>query len=103
VGQILSRLEQVFLERRPDRVLILGDTTAADLPSSLVDFKSPYSTWRLEIDAMTSCSDESNRRIIDHISSILMPYTNRGRENLLAPRESEPSTFASQAIPSTRS
>jgi UDP-N-acetylglucosamine 2-epimerase (non-hydrolysing) len=27
--------------------------------------------------------EESNRRIIDHISSVLMPYTNRSRENLL--------------------
>ena len=27
--------------------------------------------------------EESNRRIIDHLSSVLMPYTNRSRENLL--------------------
>jgi UDP-N-acetylglucosamine 2-epimerase (non-hydrolysing) len=27
--------------------------------------------------------EESNRRIIDHVSSVLLPYTNRSRENLL--------------------
>jgi UDP-N-acetylglucosamine 2-epimerase (non-hydrolysing) len=27
--------------------------------------------------------EEGNRRIIDHVSSILLPYTNRSRENLL--------------------
>jgi UDP-N-acetylglucosamine 2-epimerase (non-hydrolysing) len=27
--------------------------------------------------------EEANRRIIDHISTVLMPYTNRSRENLL--------------------
>jgi UDP-N-acetylglucosamine 2-epimerase (non-hydrolysing) len=28
--------------------------------------------------------EEVNRRVIDHLSTVLMPYTNRSRENLLA-------------------
>src|SRR5258708_28862282 len=28
-------------------------------------------------------AEEANRRIIDHLSTVLMPYTHRSRENLL--------------------
>jgi UDP-N-acetylglucosamine 2-epimerase (non-hydrolysing) len=84
VGQILSRIEPILRENRPDRILILGDTNSG---------LSAISARRLGIpvyhmEAGNRCTDfrvpeESNRRIIDHVSSVLMPYTNRSRENLL--------------------
>lgn len=84
VGQILSRIEPCLREHRPDRVLILGDTNSG--LTAIVARRLGIPVYHLE--AGNRCNDfrvpeESNRRTIDHISSILMPYTNRGRENLL--------------------
>ena len=84
VGQILSRGEEILLERRPDRVLILGDTNSGLMAIVARRFGIPV----YHMEAGNRCYDrrvpeESNRRIIDHLSSVLMPYTNRSRENLL--------------------
>jgi UDP-N-acetylglucosamine 2-epimerase (non-hydrolysing) len=84
VGQILSRIEPVLAEQRPDRVLILGDTNSA--LCAIVARRMGISVYHME--AGNRCNDfrvpeESNRRIVDHVSSVLMPYTNRSRENLL--------------------
>jgi UDP-N-acetylglucosamine 2-epimerase (non-hydrolysing) len=84
VGQILSRIEPLFLEHRPDRVLILGDTNSG--LTAIVARRLGIPVYHME--AGNRCNDfrvpeESNRRIIDHISSVLLPYTNGGRDNLL--------------------
>src|SRR6202050_1900691 len=84
VAQILSRGEEVLLEKRPDRVLILGDTNSGLMAIVARRFGIPV----FHMEAGNRCYDfrvpeESNRRIIDHLSSVLMPYTNRSRENLL--------------------
>jgi UDP-N-acetylglucosamine 2-epimerase (non-hydrolysing) len=84
VGQILSRVELALREYKPDRVLILGDTNSG--LSAIVARRFGIPVYHME--AGNRCYDfrvpeESNRRIIDHISSILMPYTYRSRENLL--------------------
>jgi UDP-N-acetylglucosamine 2-epimerase (non-hydrolysing) len=84
VGQMLSRIEPLFLEHRPDRILILGDTNSG--LTAIVARRLGIPVYHME--AGNRCNDlrvpeESNRRIIDHISSVLLPYTNGGRENLL--------------------
>jgi UDP-N-acetylglucosamine 2-epimerase (non-hydrolysing) len=84
VGQILARIEPVLLKHRPDRVLILGDTNSG--LTALVARRLGMPVFHME--AGNRCHDfrvpeESNRRVIDHVSSVLMPYTNRSRENLL--------------------
>jgi UDP-N-acetylglucosamine 2-epimerase (non-hydrolysing) len=84
VGQILSRIEPLLLEHRPDRVLILGDTNSG--LTAIVARRLGIPVYHME--AGNRCNDfrvpeESNRRIIDHVSSVLLPYTNGGRENLL--------------------
>ena len=93
VAQILARIEKVFKERQPDRVLILGDTNSG--LSAVIARRLGIPVYHME--AGNRCFDfrvpeEGNRRIIDHVSSILLPYTNRSRENLL--REG----FASQNV-----
>jgi len=85
IGQILERSEALFLERRPDRLLILGDTNSG--LSSIIARRFGIPVYHME--AGNRCYDdrvpeEVNRRAIDHSSSVLMPYTNRSRENLLA-------------------
>ena len=84
-GQILSRGEAVLLKHRPDRVLVLGDTNSGLV--SIVARRLGIPVYHME--AGNRCYDdrvpeEVNRRIIDHCSSVLLPYTNRSRENLLA-------------------
>lgn len=84
VGRILSRCATLFRERRPDRLLVLGDTDSA--LASLVAKRMGIPVYHME--AGNRCYDdrvpeEVNRRVVDHTSSILMPYTERGRGNLL--------------------
>lgn len=84
VGQILERCETRFREKRPDRVLILGDTNSA--MSAWVAKRMGIPVYHME--AGNRCHDdrvpeEVNRRAIDACSDVLLPYTNRSRDNLL--------------------
>ncbi|HAX81202.1 MAG TPA: UDP-N-acetylglucosamine 2-epimerase (non-hydrolyzing) [Actinobacteria bacterium] len=84
IGQILTHTEALLREHRPDRVLILGDTNSG--LAAIVARRLGIPVYHME--AGNRCYDdrvpeEVNRRIIDHSSSVLLPYTNRSRENLL--------------------
>lgn len=84
VGAILSECERVILDERPDRLLLLGDTNSA--LSAIVAKRMGIPVYHME--AGNRCYDdrvpeEVNRRIIDHSSDILLPYTERSRQNLL--------------------
>jgi UDP-N-acetylglucosamine 2-epimerase (non-hydrolysing) len=84
LAQILEKSEALLLEHRPDRLLILGDTNSG--MSAIVARRLGIPVYHME--AGNRCYDdrvpeEVNRRVIDHCSSVLMPYTERSRENLL--------------------
>lgn len=84
IGRILEGSESLFLKHRPDRLLILGDTNSG--MAALVAKRLGISVYHME--AGNRCYDdrvpeEVNRRVIDHSSTVLLPYTNRSRENLL--------------------
>lgn len=84
VGQILAKSEPLFLEHRPDRLLVLGDTNSG--LTAIIARRLGIPVYHME--AGNRCYDdrvpeEVNRRVIDHSSSVLMPYTNRSKENLL--------------------
>lgn len=84
-GQILSGIDEILEKHRPEKVLILGDTNSA--LSSIIAARRGIPVFHME--AGNRCFDdrvpeEINRRIIDHSSAILMPYTERSRENLVA-------------------
>jgi UDP-N-acetylglucosamine 2-epimerase (non-hydrolysing) len=85
VGQILARVEPVLRAERPDRLLVLGDTNSG--LAALVAKRLGIPVYHLE--AGNRCYDdrvpeEVNRRVIDHASDVLLPYTERSRANLLA-------------------
>lgn len=85
IGQILERSEALMLRHRPDRLLILGDTNSG--MSAIIGRRLGIPVYHME--AGNRCYDdrvpeEVNRRVIDHCSTVLMPYTSRSRENLLA-------------------
>lgn len=84
IGLILHRSEELLLRHRPDRLLILGDTNSG--LSAIIARRLGIPVYHME--AGNRCYDdrvpeEVNRRVIDHSSTVLMPYTNRSRENLL--------------------
>jgi UDP-N-acetylglucosamine 2-epimerase (non-hydrolysing) len=84
IGQILSRIDNVITEHRPDKILILGDTNSA--LSAIIAARRRIPVFHME--AGNRCNDdrvpeEVNRRIIDHSSLVLMPYTQRSKENLV--------------------
>jgi UDP-N-acetylglucosamine 2-epimerase (non-hydrolysing) len=83
-GQILARAGEVLAQVRPDRLLILGDTNSG--LAAIVAARMGIPVYHME--AGNRCYDdrvpeEINRRIIDHCSAVLMPYTHRSKENLL--------------------
>jgi len=84
IGQILSHTGRILAEHKPDRLLLLGDTNSA--LSAIVAARMGIPVYHME--AGNRCYDnrvpeEINRRIIDHSSDVLMPYTHRSKENLL--------------------
>jgi UDP-N-acetylglucosamine 2-epimerase (non-hydrolysing) len=83
-GDIMLRASEVLRAERPDRLLVLGDTNSG--LSAIVAARLGIPVFHLE--AGNRCFDdrvpeEINRRIIDHCSSVLMPYTHRSKENLM--------------------
>jgi UDP-N-acetylglucosamine 2-epimerase (non-hydrolysing) len=83
-AQILIGCEKAFAEFKPDRVLILGDTNSG--LAAVVAARMGIPVYHLE--AGNRCYDdrvpeEINRRIIDHSSTVLMPYTHRSKDNLV--------------------
>lgn len=84
VGQILARCEVLFADERPDTLLVLGDTN-----SGLAAFVAKRMGIRVvHMEAGNRCYDdrvpeEINRRVIDHSSSVLLPYTHRSAANLV--------------------
>jgi UDP-N-acetylglucosamine 2-epimerase (non-hydrolysing) len=84
VGTILSKIEKIMLAERPDKFLVLGDTNSA--LAAIVAKRMGIPVYHME--AGNRCYDdrvpeEVNRRIIDHSSDVLLPYTERSRQNLL--------------------
>ena len=85
IGKIMSRGEKVLRDFRPDRFLVLGDTNSSLL--AVIAKRLGIPVYHME--AGNRCNDdrvpeEVNRRIIDHSSDVLMPYTHNSKENLLA-------------------
>jgi UDP-N-acetylglucosamine 2-epimerase (non-hydrolysing) len=84
IGKIITACEQVIISEKPDRVLVLGDTNSC--LAAIVAKRMGIPVFHME--AGNRCYDdrvpeEVNRRIIDHCSDVLMPYTERSRANLL--------------------
>ncbi len=83
IGKILEESERVIDKHKPDKILILGDTNSA--LSAIIAARKGIPVFHME--AGNRCFDnrvpeEVNRRIIDHSSTVLLPYTVRSKENL---------------------
>ncbi|HAS6043916.1 TPA: UDP-N-acetylglucosamine 2-epimerase (non-hydrolyzing) [Vibrio vulnificus] len=84
IAQVISKSDKLFDEIKPDAMLILGDTNSALSAISAKRRKIPI----FHMEAGNRCFDlrvpeEINRKIVDHISDVNMPYSDIAREYLL--------------------
>ncbi len=84
IGEILKSADNVFEKENPDAVLILGDTNSALAAISAKKRKIPI----FHMEAGNRCFDqrvpeETNRKIVDHISDINLTYSSIARDYLL--------------------
>lgn len=84
-GQILIAIDSVLEEENPDSFLVLGDTNSCLCAIAAKKRKIPI----FHMEAGNRCFDqrvpeETNRKIVDHVSDINLTYSDIAREYLLA-------------------
>lgn len=85
MGNIIAKSYEVLLAEQPDALLVLGDTNSALSAISAKRLKIPI----FHMEAGNRCwdwnvSEMINRKIVDHISDINLPYTEHSRRYLLS-------------------
>jgi UDP-N-acetylglucosamine 2-epimerase len=85
IGNIIAKTYEVMSGEKPDALLILGDTNSALSAISAKRLKIPI----FHMEAGNRCWDWNvvemiNRKIVDHISDINLPYTEHSRRYLLS-------------------
>lgn len=90
IALIITRTDDILRRIKPEALLVLGDTNSCLSAIAAKRLKIPI----FHMEAGNRCFDqrvpeEINRKIIDHISDINLPYSSISRENLI--REGLPS------------
>ena len=85
MGNIIAKSYEIMEKEKPDAVLLLGDTNSALSAISAKRLKIPI----FHMEAGNRCwdwnvSEMINRKIVDHISDINLPYTEHSRRYLLS-------------------
>lgn len=85
MGNIIAKSYELMQKVKPDALLILGDTNSALTAISAKRLKVPI----FHMEAGNRCFDENlpeetNRRIVDHISDVNLPYTEHARRYLIS-------------------
>lgn len=85
IGNVIVKSDEVMEAVRPDALLILGDTNSCLAAIAAKRRKIPI----FHMEAGNRCFDqrvpeEINRKIVDHISDINLPYTEHARRYLLS-------------------
>lgn len=85
IGKTIIAIDPILEKEKPDAMLVLGDTNSCLCVIPAKRRKIPI----FHMEAGNRCFDfrvpeEINRRIVDHVSDINMPYSSIAREYLLA-------------------
>lgn len=85
LGSILTRIEKVLVEEKPDAFLVLGDTNSCI--SAVMAKRMKIPVFHMEAGNRSfdeNVPEETNRRLVDHVSDYNLVYTEHARRNLLA-------------------
>jgi len=94
IGNIIAKSYRLLAERKPDAVLILGDTNSCLSAISAKRLHIPI----FHMEAGNRCFDENlpeetNRRIVDHISDVNLCYSEHARRYLNAEGTAKERTY----------
>ena len=84
IGNVISKSYEVLERIKPDAVLVLGDTNSCLSVIAAKKLRIPI----FHMEAGNRCFDqrvpeESNRKLVDHMSDINMPYSSIARDYLI--------------------
>lgn len=84
IGNVIAKSDEAIAKEQPDALLLLGDTNSCLAAISAKRRKVPI----FHMEAGNRCFDqrvpeEINRKIVDHLSDINMPYTEHARRYLI--------------------
>jgi UDP-N-acetylglucosamine 2-epimerase len=84
IGQVILRIDPLLAEAQPDALLVLGDTNSS--LAAIAAKRRRVAVFHME--AGNRCFDdrvpeEINRRLVDHIADVNLPYSSIAREYLL--------------------
>jgi UDP-N-acetylglucosamine 2-epimerase (non-hydrolysing) len=84
VADVIKKSDELFTKIKPDALIILGDTysglsvlPAAQQGIKIFHMEAGLRAWDKRM------PEQRNRRLIDHISDILLPFNQYHRENLI--------------------
>lgn len=94
IGNIITKSYALLAKEKPDALLVLGDTNSALCAISAKRLKIPI----FHMEAGNRCFDENlpeeiNRKIVDHISDVNLPYTEHARRYLISEGIRKENTF----------
>jgi UDP-N-acetylglucosamine 2-epimerase (non-hydrolysing) len=84
IGNVISKIDPVLHKEKPDALLVLGDTNSCLSVIAAKKRKIPI----FHMEAGNRCFDqrvpeEANRKIVDHLSDVNLPYSDIARQHLL--------------------
>jgi len=85
LGSVLTKIEAVLRDEKPDAMVVLGDTNSCI--SALMARRMKIPVYHLEAGNRSfdeNVPEEVNRRMVDHVSDYNLVYTEHARRNLLA-------------------
>lgn len=94
VGNVISRSYDLMMKEAPEAVLILGDTNSSLAAYSAKRLKIPI----FHMEAGNRCFDQTvpeeiNRKVVDHLSDINLPYTENSRRYLISEGQNKDTVF----------
>jgi UDP-N-acetylglucosamine 2-epimerase len=85
LGDVLKKSEEVFIKEKPDAVMILGDTNSAI--AAVVAERMHIPVYHMEAGNRSfdaNVPEELNRKMVDHVATFNLPYSDYSMRNLLA-------------------
>ena len=83
MGDVIKKSEEILLKEKPDAVMILGDTNSSI--AAIVAERLHIPVYHMEAGNRSfdnNVPEELNRRMVDHVSTFNLPYSEHARRNL---------------------